>query len=209
MVIMKRTPSIFLSFGAMAFRSLTTVGAFSAQAPFPTAHKSTGQNAIPVDQALAMEATVRRYFEGVHTKDAGKIRSCFGDTATIRDVCGLNANQRTVDADILVERCMDFVTAHPACAINFYYGPTCGRSTTEEEGACWVVAHCYETGTWSGESCGIAPQHTPIACEGQTRFRVDPTSMKITEFVVTRTFTAWEKAFIEQQKAQAEEEQSS
>ena len=181
----------------MSLRSTSrlTVGAFTA---FPSAPLAVG-DPIPADQALEMEATVRRYFQGVHTKDPTMIRTCFGETATIRDVCGLNSNQRTVQADVLVERCMDFVTAHPDCAINFYYGPICGR-TRNDDGTAWVVAHWYETGTWSGESCGIAPQHTPMACEGQTRFRVDPASQKIVEFVVTRTFTEWEKAFMEMQK---------
>lgn len=187
---------MFLSLCAMSWRSISTVRAFTA---FPSSPLAV-RDPIPADQAQAMQATVRRYFEGVHTKDPAMIRSCFGETATIRDVCGLNANQRTVQADVLVERCMDFVTAHPDCAINFYYGPTCGRTTeNNNDGAAWVVAHWYETGTWSGESCGIAPQHTPMACEGQTRFRVDPTTMKIVEFVVTRTFTEWEKAFMEKQ----------
>ena len=190
--------------------STTTVRAFSA---FPTAPPEV-RNPIPTEQAVAMEATVRRYFQGVHNKDAAMIRSCFADTATIRDVCGLNAQERTVDADVLVERCMDFVTAHPDCAINFYYGPTCGRTPVssgdaDKDNACWVVAHWYETGTWSGESCGIPPQHTPMACEGQTRFRVDPTEMKIVEFVVTRTFTEWEKAFQEKQQQQQAETASS
>lgn len=174
----------------MASLRTTAVRSFSA---FPAA-PSTTHEPILAAQAQEMEATVRRYFEGVHTKDPEKIRSCFGETATIRDVCGLNANERTVAADVLVERCMEFVTAHPDCAIDFYYGPECGRTTSG-----WVVAHWYETGTWSGESCGIPPQNTPMAVEGQTRFRVDPSDMKIKEFVVTRTFTEWEKAFMEKQ----------
>ena len=144
-----------------------------------------------------METTVRNYFQGVHTKDAALIRSCFGDTSTIRDVCGLNASQRTVPAEDLVQRCMDFVAAHPDVSIDFHYGPVlCGSEQDEP----WVFAHWYETGTWSGESCGIPPANKPMACEGQTRFRVDPETMKIKEFVVTRTFTDWEKAFIEKQK---------
>lgn len=187
-----KTRSVLLSLSMASLRTLT-VRSFSTFPPAPTVTRDP----IPAAQAVEMEATVRRYFEGVHTKDSEKIRSCFADTATIRDVCGLNANEKTVPADVLVERCMDFVTAHPDCAINFHYGPECGRTSG------WVVAHWYETGTWSGESCGIPPQHTPMAVEGQTRFRVDPSDMKIKEFVVTRTFTEWEKAFLEKQKAKS------
>eukprot|EP00542_Grammatophora_oceanica_P009358 CAMPEP_0194026476 /NCGR_PEP_ID=MMETSP0009_2-20130614/766_1 /TAXON_ID=210454 /ORGANISM="Grammatophora oceanica, Strain CCMP 410" /LENGTH=158 /DNA_ID=CAMNT_0038665167 /DNA_START=145 /DNA_END=618 /DNA_ORIENTATION=+ len=132
-----------------------------------------------------MEETVLRYFTGVTEKDSKKIRSCFGETATIRDVCGLNDSTRTVPSEDLVERCMDFVTAHPDCVVNFHYGPECGRTND------WIVAHWYETGTWTGESCGLKPTNEPMAVEGQTRFLVDPESLKITDFVVTRTFTEW------------------
>ena len=136
----------------------------------------------------AMEEIVRTYFQGVHEKDAAKIRSCFAETAIIRDVCGLNSHERTVPAQALVDRCMEFVAAHPDVEISFYYGPECGRNSD------WVVAHWYETGTWSGDSCGVpAPNPSvPMAVEGQTRFQVDPISLKIQEFVVTRTFTEWE-----------------
>lgn len=68
-----------------------------------------------------MEATVRRYFEGVNQKDPEMLRSCFGDTATIRDVCGINDTKRTVQSQVLVERCMEFVTAHPDCIVKFHY----------------------------------------------------------------------------------------
>lgn len=188
--------------------SLQTSGVRSFSA-FPAAPIVT-KDPIPASTALEMEATVRRYFEGVHTKNPEMIRSCFAETASIRDVCGglQNSSQaaRTVAADVLVERCMDFVTAHPDCAIDFYYGPECGRSSDG-----WVVAHWYERGTWTGESRGLTPQHTPMAVEGQTRFLVDPVDFKIKEFVVTRTFTEWEMAFLQQQKAVADaaEEKSS
>jgi len=144
--------------------------------------------------ASQMEETVRRYFAGVEEKDASKIRSCFGETATIRDVCGINNNDvRSVKSEDLVDRCMEFVAAHPDCEINFYYGPECGRASD------WVVAHWYETGAWSGESCGIPPPNPPVpmAVEGQTRFRVDPATLTIQELVVTRTFTEWEEKMLE------------
>jgi hypothetical protein len=40
-----------------------------------------------------------------------------------------------------------------------------------------------------------------MACEGQTRFLVK--NGKIEEFVVTRTVTEWEAAFLAKQKAEA------
>ena len=49
-----------------------------------------------------------------------------------------------------------------------------------------LFAHWYETGTWTGESCGLSPTNEPMRVEGQTRFRVNPESMKIEELVVTR-----------------------
>lgn len=67
-----------------------------------------------------MEAVVRRYFDGVTNKDAEQIRSCFADEASITDV--VNANTKnTVKSKLLVERCMDFVTAHPDCVVKFHY----------------------------------------------------------------------------------------
>jgi len=153
--------------------------------------------AVPKN-VIKMEETVRRYFQGVNDKDPEMIRSCFADEATIRDVCGINDSQRTVQAQDLVDRCMDFLTAHPDCVVKFHYGPECGR------GSNWVVAHWYETGTWSGESCGLAPTNKPMAVEGQTRFLVDPEKNVITDFVVTRTFTEWEQAFLEKQHATSE-----
>ena len=162
---------------------------------------------LPVHTLERMEGIVRQYFQGVNDKDPTMIRRCFGESATIRDVCNLQQQPghtnaaagvaKTVPAETLVERCMDFVTAHPDCCVQFYYGPQCGR-----EAPYWVVAHWYETGTWSGESCGIPPPPTPapMAVEGQTRFRVDPDTLTIQEFVVTRTFTEWEKAFLSRQK---------
>ena len=70
---------------------------------------------------------------------------------------------------------------------NYTFRPECGRESS------WVVAHWYETGTWTGESCGIKPTGAPMRVEGQTRFFVTE-DMKISDMVVTRTFTEWEKA---------------
>lgn len=94
---------------------------------------------LSATQVDKMEATVRRYFEGVNQKDPEMIRSCFGDQATIRDVCALNAgndpNKGSVPAETLVERCMDFLTAHPGeCLISYgtcrsYGAPVLSRLT--------------------------------------------------------------------------------
>ena len=73
-----------------------------------------------------MEQTVRRYFQGVNDKDPEMIRSCFGTTATIRDVCGINDSKRTVPAKDLVDRCVDFLSAHPDTVVDFYYVSSTG-----------------------------------------------------------------------------------
>ena len=72
--------------------------------------------------------------------------------------------------------------------VHVFVRPTCGRG----ENSNWVFCHWYETGTWSGKSCGLEPQGTPLTVEGQTRFLVSD-DMKITHFVVTRTYSDWEK----------------
>ena len=174
-------------------RSSRVAFAVVIMASCATLFLARGARAFSAGNTAKMEETVRRYFEGVNQKDPDMIRSCFGETATIRDVCGINDTTRSVPAQDLVNRCMEFLAAHPDCKVDFYYGPERGRNSD------WVVAHWYETGTWSGESCGIAPTHEPMACEGQTRFLVNPDTLKISDFVVTRTFTEWEKKFLENQ----------
>lgn len=161
-----------------------------------------GRRSRRTHQQERMENVVRRYFQGVNDKDPALIRSCFGDTATIRDVCGISNGQRTVPAQALVDRCMDFLAAHPDTVVDFHHGPECGRNSD------WVFAHWYETGTWSGTSCGIEPTNRPMAVEGQTRFRVDPKDLVIREFVVTRTFTDWEKAYLSTQERKQEPTQT-
>lgn len=144
-----------------------------------------------------MEATVRRYFQAVNKQDGAMVKSCFGETAQICDVArlarlGEPVKARTVSSSELAERVLEFVTAHPDCLVDFKYGPECGH------GSDWVVAHWFETGSWSGESRGLEPTGKPMACEGQTRFLVNPKTMLIEELVVTRTFTDWELALMEQ-----------
>lgn len=154
------------------------------------------QQSVPLKVTMErMEQTVKRYFQGVQEKDPIMIRSCFEETAIIRDVCAVtNSQQRTVSADDLVQRCIDFVTAHPDCNIQFYYGPISDRDGV------YVFAHWYETGTWSNKSCNISPplpnnnnNYNAMSVEGQTRFLVNPTTFKIEQLIVTRTFTEWEK----------------
>jgi hypothetical protein len=196
--------------------SLLTIGAraFSAS----SASSQTFQNA---ETALKMEAVVRRYFDGVNNKDPVQIRSCFSEIATIRDVStsGAVTNGHLISTDIiqsstgmvqitaavsaLIERHMEFGTAHPDAKVEFSYGPEKGRTSP------WVVAHWFQTGTWSGDSGGIpAPaagaNRQPMAVEGQTRFLVDREALKITAMVVTRTFTEWEKLLLENRQADAE-----
>jgi hypothetical protein len=65
--------------------------------------------------------------------------------------------------------------------------PTCGRGKSK-----WVLAHWYEEGTFKGESRGIKPDGSKLDVEGQTRFLVND-NLKITEMVVTRTFSDGEK----------------
>lgn len=121
-------------------------------------------------------------------KDREQIASCFPETgASIRDVCGLSQKEKSATRDQLADRCMEFVAAHPDCVVHFHYPPTALGIRSR-----WVFAHWYETGTWSGESLGIAPQGTPLSVEGQTRFLVND-DLKIEKIVVTRTFSDWEK----------------
>lgn len=136
------------------------------------------------------EQVVENYFKGVDQKDRSLIVSCFADKVTIRDVCNLNASSETREAnpEILADRCADFLAAHPDTNVLFHYPPTCGRGKSK-----WVYAHWYETGTWSGESLGVEPQNIPLNVEGQTRFLVSD-GLKITDMVVTRTFSDWEKS---------------
>mmetsp|Transcript_1552 Transcript_1552/g.2117 ORF Transcript_1552/g.2117 Transcript_1552/m.2117 type:complete len:194 (-) Transcript_1552:256-837(-) len=144
-------------------------------------------------QKPRMEEVVRKYFDGVNKKDAEQIKSCFAEEATIRDVMSGNDQPRKVKAQVLADRCMEFVTAHPDCKVDFHYGPECGRNSR------WVVANWWEVGTWSGESCGLKPTNKPMSCEGQTRFRVNE-DFQIEEFVVFRTVTDWEQALIDKSK---------
>jgi len=116
---------------------------------------------------------------------------------------------------------MEFVTAHPDCLVRFHYGPCAqrereraddndsgsgsgndndGNGSGNDNDGTWVVAHWYEIGNWSGDSCGIPAPDPPLAMavEGQTRFRVVEIggSPRIERFVVTRTFTDWENAMV-------------
>jgi hypothetical protein len=69
-----------------------------------------------------------------------------------------------------------------------------------------VFAHWYEEGTWKGISRGLPPDGSPLDVEGQTRFYVDD-NLKITEMVVTRTFSNWEMQ-LQARQAKMDEEKS-
>jgi Tfp pilus assembly protein PilV len=207
MVTMTRTSNInaFIAPLSIVLLLMTTVSLLAIGARTLSYSSMTSHAVQNAQTAQQMEAVVRRYFEGVNNQDPVQIRSCFGDEATIRDVSGIihtdtSVISSTVQAQALVERRMEFVTAHPDAKVEFYYGPEKGRTSA------WVIAHWFETGTWSGDSGGIpAPAaHKPMAVEGQTRFLVDREAMKITSMVVTRTFTEWEECLLEKRQSEAE-----
>jgi hypothetical protein len=159
------------------------------------------------------EQVVARYFDGVDKQKCEQIVSCFNPSGTkIRDVCGVSNSERLATPEQLGDRCMEFLAAHPDCKVmfhhpyvdlifsslfsvlldvllthSFYFRPTCLRGKSR-----WVFANWYEEGTWSGKSDGIEPDGSPLDVEGQTRFLVND-DLKITEMVVTRTFSEWEK----------------
>ena len=160
--------------------------AFKAQSC--TSFSAASKPSVTVPTPAQREEVVRQYFDGVNQKNRDQIANCFAETATIRDVCSLNdSSERTVDPSDLADRCMEFLAAHPDCVVKFHYGPQCGR-----DDSCWVIAHWYETGHWTGDSRGIKATGNPMEVEGQTRFFVND-DLKITNFVVTRTFTEWEE----------------
>mmetsp|Transcript_18910 Transcript_18910/g.57450 ORF Transcript_18910/g.57450 Transcript_18910/m.57450 type:complete len:443 (-) Transcript_18910:100-1428(-) len=142
-------------------------------------------------RAEAAEEVVYRYFDGVNDKDPELIRSCFAPTVTLRDMCGITkGTPRTATPGDMADRCMEFLTAHPDCAVRFEAPPRADRAGR------WVWAHWTETGTWKGESCGVAPAGTPLDVGGHTRFLVEEVDgeLKIAKQVVYRTFSEWEVA---------------
>ena len=73
-------------------------------------------------QKKLREDVVHKYFDGVNKKDRDQIASCFPSTgARIRDVCGVSSMEKDVSQDILADRCMEFLAAHPDCKVEFYY----------------------------------------------------------------------------------------
>ena len=236
----QRQPQVRLSNNRVAFSSFgpTTTSSwwrpyssFSNRRRNPMLQATHDSSSSSSSSALAlldsdfddMEHVVRQYFQGVTNKNATQIRSCFGTTATIRDVCALSSSldpaaAKTVSAETLVERCLEFCQAHPDVVVDFYLPPTALRlqsKTTnkeeeQEEECYWVLAHWYERGTWSGTSCGIAPPSPPqpMYVEGQTRFGMvrkddkddnneDSTpTWVIAKLIVTRTFTPWEQTLL-------------
>lgn len=102
------TSAYFLAIG-LIYSLNSRCQAFSVETP---------KSAIPTPEQR--EEVVRKYFNGVNKKDRKQIKSCFADKAEITDVCALNVSKRPVDSDILAERCMEFVTAHPDCKVCDY-----------------------------------------------------------------------------------------
>eukprot|EP00854_Cymbomonas_tetramitiformis_P011479 gene11479-13566_t len=114
------------------------------------------------------EAVVCRYFAGVNAKDRAMIASCFADTVELRDMCGISRGApRTATAADMGDRCMEFVAAHPDVEVYFEEPPRADRDGR------WVWCHWAENGTWAGESCGLAPEGTPLDVSGQTRFLLE------------------------------------
>jgi hypothetical protein len=104
------------------------------------------------------------------------------------------AEKKKIHARLLRQRmvvvyCYAFLANRRISSFSFFgrRRPTCGRGSSR-----WVYAHWYEEGTWSGASGGIEPDGSDLDVEGQTRFLVND-DLKITEMVVTRTFSVWEK----------------
>ena len=68
------------------------------------------------------EQLVLRYFDGVNKKDREQISSCFPkEGARIRDVCGVSSMEKYVSQDVLADRCMDFLAAHPDTKVDFHF----------------------------------------------------------------------------------------
>lgn len=87
---------------------------------------------------------------------------------------------------------IEFLAAHPDCAVRFAAQPAADRAGE------WVWCHWEESGTWTGDSRGVAPRGTPLEVGGHTRFLVEAQrpggAPKITKQVVYRTFSEWELA---------------
>ncbi|KAL9178373.1 hypothetical protein ACHAXT_000020 [Thalassiosira profunda] len=156
------------------------------------AHAATPEDDEEVSLQILKEkeAVVRRYFEGVNQKDPAMMASCFADQVELRDMCGPSKGApRFASAQDMADRCMEFLAAHPDCIVEFEHPPMCDR-----EGK-WVWCHWIESGHWTEESLGVAPQNTPLDVGGHTRFLLegqDDGSQKIIKQVVYRTFSEWE-----------------
>jgi len=101
----------FLALGIIFTTAIRYSNAFSLNSP------TTSSSTTPTPEQR--EAIVRKYFDGVNKKDRDQIKSCFADEAEITDVCALNASKRLVDSNVLADRCMDFLKAHPDCKVGY------------------------------------------------------------------------------------------
>ncbi len=91
------------------------IGGFGGNTNTPTSSTSYGSSITPTPEQR--EEVVRRYFDGVTKKNREQIQSCFADEACITDICSINASKRSVRSDLLAERCMEFLAAHPDCRV--------------------------------------------------------------------------------------------
>ena len=126
----------------------------------------------------------------MNKQDHAQISSCFTATVELRDMCGPSRGKlRSASASDMGDRCMDFVAAHPDCIVRLETEPRLDRDGK------WVWCHWAETGTWSGESCGLKPDGSVLEVSGHTRFEVEKQKggeYKIARQVVYRTFANWE-----------------
>lgn len=86
-------------------------------AAFSQSSSWSGGGYQPIPTPEQREEVVFRYFDGVTRKNRDQIQSCFADEASITDICSLNASKRMVDSDLLADRCMEFLAAHPDCRV--------------------------------------------------------------------------------------------
>jgi len=106
----------------------SVVHAFTPSVPTAPCHSRSKSLVLAMTASIdaseqeAMEHVVRTYFDGVNKKDPEQIKACFGDEATIRDVCGIHTSKRNVVAQDLADRCMEFLAAHPDTKVDFHYG---------------------------------------------------------------------------------------
>ena len=141
------------------------------------------------------EEVVARYFDGVNKKDPEMMSSCFAEKVELRDMCSptTKGEPRFASNNDMAVRCMEFLTAHPDCKVEFAEPPICDKDGK------WVWCHWVESGHWTGESRGIKPGNTKLDVGGHTRFLLEKQecgNQKIVKQVVYRTFSEWELSLL-------------